>query len=178
MKYTESNVIKLIKQHEGSKYNDKGQMISYFDTEGNLTAGYGHKVLESDVDINGNKLLTEGQVISTKQADDWFTRDSRKAIQQASSIVGFDRMSPARQKAMIDLTYNMGIGWTNEFPKAYGYIKNASNLSEQWRRDIQFKQAAEELRYRDADDKTKGRSKYFNQTKSRAVTITGMVENG
>lgn len=175
----------MIKRFEGSKYNSKGQMISYYDKvptsedeRGTLTAGYGHKVLLGDKDVNGKPITKEGQVISTQQADAWFEGDFARSVRQASGFAGFELMSDARQKAMVDLTFNMGVGWTNKFPKCYGNLTKASTARTSQQREYYFQRAAEELRFRDADDLLLGPSKYSMQTKGRAVEISNLVERG
>lgn len=160
----------MIKHHEGQK------LESYYDSEDNLTIGYGHKVLPSDVDINGDPIVNEKQKVSQEQMDAWFMEDLAKAQQSASKIAGFEYMSDDRRNAMIDLTFNMGFGWTEKFPKAYGYITEASRTQDPENRRILFFKASEELRYRDADDKSLGNSKYWNQTGRRAPFITSLVE--
>lgn len=185
MKYDPNELIEMLRQHEGSEYNDQGQLISYFDKvpkkgkpNGNLTVGYGHKVLEGDVDIYGKPIVSTNQIVSEEQALKWFEQDTRKAIRQASSIQGFDRMSANRQMAMIDLTFNMGFGWTTEFKKGFMLLKRAAELDDPIRSENLYRAAADELRFFDGRRKDLGPSKYSMQTKTRAVKISGLVEDG
>jgi GH24 family phage-related lysozyme (muramidase) len=175
MNYTESEVVKMLKRHEGD-----GDFKSYKDGEGHLTVGYGHKVKDGDVDINGDPITSEDQVVSKQQADNWFAQDSKTAFRQAKSVYGFNRMSSNRQKAIIDLTYNMGIGWTNKFPSAYKNLKLAVDAIDPKIKAKHFAIAADEFRFKDASLPVEQRipSKYSNQTKTRAVFITGLLQNG
>lgn len=176
--YDRNTLISTLKDHEGSKYNANKQMISYYDSEDHLTVGYGHKVVSGDRDINGRLITSKDQVISQEQADAWFKEDTQRSIRQATSIPGFDRMSPARQIAMIDLTFNMGFGWTTEFKNAYSLIKAAAVATNEEQKKNLWDWAAKEIEYRDGRDLSKGNSKYWNQTKRRAVNIVGMIRNG
>ena len=58
MAYNQAEIDKMLKLHEGSEYNDRGQMISYMDTEDHLTVGYGHKVLKGDKDMFGMPITS------------------------------------------------------------------------------------------------------------------------
>jgi GH24 family phage-related lysozyme (muramidase) len=173
MEYVESNLMMMLKDHEGS-----GKGVSYEDVEGNLTAGFGHLVVPGDVDLNGNPITNKGQAISDEQAERWFKSDTDNAVQRAGGIYGFDRMSASRQKAMIDLTFNMGIGWTNKFPNAVGYAKDAVNSSSPERAKANWWRMARELEYKDGKDIRSGHSKYWKQTKRRAKNITKMIREG
>lgn len=176
--YDKNTLISTLKDHEGSKYNANKQMISYYDSEDHLTVGYGHKVLPGDKDMYGNPIVSKEQVISQQQADEWFKKDTERSIRQATSIPGFDRMSPSRQIAMIDLTFNMGFGWTTEFKNAYKLIKSAALSTNEEQRNNLWNWASNEIKYKDGRDLSKGNSDYWNQTKRRAVNIVGMIKDG
>lgn len=167
--YQKEEVTSMLKANEGSKYNDSGQMISYVDSRGYLTAGYGHKILDGDLDFNGDPITKKGQVISTKQADDWFDSDSSFAMEFAESIPMFDKMSKARQEVMIDLTFNMGRGWVKEFTNLYMLATNAPKYSDSRQHDNLWKAAAGELRYKDPRSINMINSDYWGQVGNRAV---------
>ena len=176
--YDKAEVEKMLKIHEGSEYNDKGQMISYMDTEDHLTVGYGHKVKSGDVDMFGSPIVSTNQVISQAQADKWFQEDTALAIKQATNIEGFDTLTPNRQKALIDMTFNMGIGWKLKFPKAVSLYEAAiKSPNPQYKKNL-FKAMSNEVLYRDGRNLDKGYSKYRKQTKGRAEKIVRWLRDG
>ena len=178
MAYNQAEIDKMLKLHEGSEYNDRGQMISYMDTEDHLTVGYGHKVLKGDKDMFGMPITSTNQVISQAQANEWFKEDTANAIKQATSIKGFDTLTPNRQKALIDMTFNMGIGWKAKFPKAVSLYEAAINSTNpEYKRNL-FKAMSNEVLYRDGRDLSKGYSKYRKQTKNRAEKIVRWLRDG
>lgn len=169
MAYELEEVIAMLKTNEGTELNAQGQMISYEDSRGYLTAGYGHKILQGDVDVNGEQITKEGQVISQQQADDWFDRDTKSSIRFAESLPMFDKMSKARQEVMIDLTFNMGKGWVDKFPNLVLLATTAPKHANPVRHDNLWKAAASELKYRDPRVSTEVNTKYWGQVKDRAV---------
>ena len=172
MNYQQETLIQLIKTHEGERFK------AYEDSEGHLTVGYGHKVKSGDKDMNGYPLLYKNQPISKEQADRWFQEDLQKSIRQASSIPGFDQMSGNRQMAMIDLTFNMGFGWTTKFPNAYKLIKaGAASIIPEQKNNL-WEWASNELAYKDGRNKSNGHSDWWQQTKTRAPKIVKMVKDG
>ena len=165
--YTQSNVTQMLKQHEGIK------LKTYKDTLGNLTVGYGHKVLPED-------NLKEGDYITQDMANSWFTRDMAKAADFAKTIPGFAKMNPARQEVMIDLTFNMGSGWTKKFPSMYENIQAAAQAMPGSPEEKKaFQNAALELKYKDpfSDDNAQ-ESDYYSQVGNRAVTNVNKLREG
>ena len=178
MGYNKAEVEKMLKLHEGSEYNDSGQMISYMDTQDHLTVGYGHKVVAGDKDMFGNPITSTNQVISQAQADEWFKKDTAYAIKRATSMKGFDTLTPNRQKALIDMTFNMGAGWTLKFPKAVSLYEAAINSTNpQYKKNL-FNAMSLEVGYEDGRDFSKGFSKYREQTKGRAEKIIRWLKDG
>ena len=92
----------MIKQHEGLRLN------TYNDSMGFPTIGYGHLVEENE---NISDTITESQ------ADSLFKKDYQDHKKAAMNIPGYNNASVQQKAALIDLTFNMGPGWVDGFPK-------------------------------------------------------------
>lgn len=90
----------MIKDHEGLR------LEQYKDSLGNATIGYGHLSKSGDA-----------TKWTQKEADTAFEKDFNTAAQGAATIAGFKGATAARQSALTDLTFNMGVGWDKGFPK-------------------------------------------------------------
>lgn len=94
---------KLKKQllvHEGLR------LKPYADTVGKITIGCGRNL--TDVGI------------SAVTAEQMLEEDITKVIGELeSSVPWFASISPLRQRALADLTFNMGIGWIRKFPETF-----------------------------------------------------------
>lgn len=128
----------------------------YRDTEGKLTIGYGFN-------------LDSGR-FSKEQVDRWtrhgISEDEAKGVldaeldrtrSQLEKYQWFHKLDPVRQGAVIDMSYNMGIGWISDFKKAVAAIEAGD-----------FDRAADEI----LD------SRYAKQTGSRAVEIAELIRQG
>lgn len=102
----DEDVKNQIKQHEGSVIDKYGKHISYADSRGFRTIGYGHLWKKGDP-----KVLTQ------KQADELFNQDYRIHKKHAENIPGYHKATPNQKKALINLTFNMGADWYKKFPK-------------------------------------------------------------
>jgi GH24 family phage-related lysozyme (muramidase) len=96
-----SNVIDLLKplirNHEGLAY------AAYNDGSGN-SIGFGHNGVPSGMTITGS------------QAEAYLNDDVKKHTEAASSVFkGFDQLSPVRQAALADITYQYGPGGAKKY---------------------------------------------------------------
>ena len=98
----DDTAIPMIKQHEGLR------LKKYIDSRGFPTIGYGHLV-----DRNENI----GDTITESQADSLFEKDYEHHKKAAMRIPGYTNASVQQKAALIDLTFNMGPGWVDGFPK-------------------------------------------------------------
>lgn len=100
-------MIEQIKRHEGS--ND---YRVYEDSTGNLTAGYGHKLL--DHEIAALDTFTEERdgerYVSPEWASEMLNRDVANAEQHAREYLGpvYDELEPARKAAVVNMAFNLG----------------------------------------------------------------------
>ena len=132
---------RMIKVHEGLR------LEKYLDSRGLPTIGYGHLIKPTDKFPN---------TISKAFAEQLFDKDYKHHKKAAKGIPGYGSSSPMQKAALIDLTFNMGPAWYEEFPKmmaAYG--------------KGDFETAGNELM--DSD--------YFNQVKRRGPTIVSLIKN-
>lgn len=95
-----------IRKHEGAVVDKYGKHISYADSRGFKTIGYGHLWKKGDP-----KSLTQ------KQAEELFNKDYRVHKKHAENIPGYGKANANQKKALINLTYNMGANWYKKFPK-------------------------------------------------------------
>lgn len=86
---------------------DEGlRLRTYRCSAGHLTIGVGHKVADRD-------RLAEGDSISLEAAGLLLSRDIATAIGTANTIFGLDRfetMTDARQRALVNMIFNLGSG--------------------------------------------------------------------
>ena len=90
---------------------------AYHDTEGKLTIGYGFNLdsgrfKQEDVD----RWLREG--ITKEEADQVLKQELERTRAQLEKYEWFQKMDKVRQDAIVDMTYNMGIGWLDKFKNA------------------------------------------------------------
>jgi len=129
----------MIKQHEGLR------LKKYTDTTGNITIGYGHLVDE-------NENLPSR--ISREQANTLFEQDYNEHKEAAESIPGYSNADVKQKAALIDLTFNMGPGWVDGFPK--------------------FKKAFAAGNYNEAANELVN-SSWYGQVESRGPVIVDMI---
>lgn len=133
---------RMIKKHEGLRLN------RYSDTGGAFSIGYGHKIEKNEPSI---LRMTQAQANKT------FEADYAQHKERAEQIPGYSKADKVRKAALIDLTYNMGPTWYQEFPK--------------------FTAAFSAGRYREAAKELK-RSDWYKQTGRRAKKIVSMIREG
>jgi len=123
----------------------------YKDSLGLWTIGVGHLIGD------GKTLPREwDREFSMKEVDDMFMMDYESHKKAAQKMPGFDKVNEQGQGALIDLTFNMGNTWYKKWPN---FVKNMSEGNTQG--------AAASL-----ED-----SKWYQQVKSRAATIVGLIRN-
>ena len=137
----------MVKEHEGLRLD------AYKDSKGFLTVGYGHLIDKgSPKDI---QKLQEGQSISAERAEKLFEQDFNEHADAAKKIPGFGKADEKQQAALIDLTFNMGPSWHEEFPKFTAAFK-AGN----------YELAGAELE----------NSKWYGDVARRAPTIVSLIK--
>ncbi len=135
---------RLIKLHEGLKLN------KYTDSQGFPTIGWGHQIKgNSPIDIKSRHKITE------KRANQLFSDDFNHHLGFAKKIPGYGSAGKQQQIALHDLTYNMGPGWHNGFPKFMAAFQKGD-----------YKTAAAELR----------NSNWYGQVGRRGPTIVSLME--
>lgn len=135
-------------RHEGRKN------VSYKDTLGLLTGGIGHLLRQNEI-----SQYPEGSPISDEQIEKWYNEDSLSATKIAQELMGSDvwgNLSEIRQRACIDLAYNLGKSRLSKFVNFISAMKRAD-----------YQTAGQELR----------NSKWFGQVKTRGPAIVTMIVN-
>lgn len=145
----------MLRRNEGYKNR------VYKDKEGHLTIGIGHK-LEA-----GSKLKLHDYV-SDAEIERLFKADFKKFYARARQIPGFDKYTTQQKMALVDLTFNMGAGWTKKFKNAYKFINKANEADNEIIRAGYWRMASAELKFRDPHKNDFSKTKYYNQVGSRA----------
>ena len=141
----------MIGLHEGYRNN------KYNDSRGFPTIGIGHKLLPGENYDN----LTDAEV------SELFQKDLAKHRKEAESIPGFLDLDPARQAALIDMTFNMGVG-----KEAVGDKKGTGVKG--------FTKMLAAMKNKDWDTASKEilNSPYAKQTGSRAQRTAALMKTG
>lgn len=121
-----------LKQAEGFR------RTAYKDTKGFWTGGYGHFLIPQSSDW-------EGQSFDQDTIDNWLSADVDTAAASARSLVEWPSMdSDARQNALVELVFNMGLGTWKLFSLtraalAHKQWQMAYNglLDSRWAREVQ-----------------------------------------
>ena len=146
------NARALIKKHEGFSN------VPYKCPAGHLTIGWGHNIDAHPLpqDIAGY-LFAKGYILP-EHAERLLADDIEMATQDCRrAFFGFDGFSEARQAALIDFMFNLGITRAMKFKNARKAI-----IAGEWNR------AADEMYL----------SHWREQVGDRAETIIGMVRKG
>jgi GH24 family phage-related lysozyme (muramidase) len=130
----------MIKVHEGLRLD------KYMDSRGFPTIGYGHLIEPGESMPNR---------ISQQKADELFDEDYTHHKAAAMRIPGYDRANAMQKAALIDLTFNMGPAWADDFPK--------------------FKQAFAAGNYEQAGNELID-SAYYGQVGRRGPTIVNLIK--
>ena len=130
----------MIKVHEGLRLD------KYLDSRGFPTIGYGHLIEKGE---------TMPDRISQQKADELFDKDYEHHKAAAMRIPGYDKANAMQKAALIDLTFNMGPAWADDFPK--------------------FKQAFAAGNYEQAGNELID-SAYYGQVGRRGPTIVNLIK--
>ena len=148
----------MIKEHEGLK------LKVYLDSEGYPTVGYGHKIdADSPEDIRN---LEVGDSITNERADQLFEQDFSEHLFAAQQLPGFFDGSKRQQAALIDLTFNMGPNFLDNFPMMSGALEEGD-----------FDEAARQLEFADPDNRPGVKSDYVNMTGRRSAPILDLLRD-
>lgn len=138
------SLLNMLKRHEGKVSNRRGRHTSYICTGGKTTVGYGRNL--TDVGLSEEEammmLVHDVQIVS---------------VNAHQIFPEFNSYSPERQKAILDMIFNLGKAGFLGFRKMIDAI-----LDKDWDR------AAEE-----AED-----SKWYKQVGTRGVEVVNMLFNG
>ena len=99
-----------------SKKDKNGKIL-----EERYSVGYGHQItpaeinrgyiLAGDKKINVSGELGKDTKISKSDAEELLKQDYKPYESAASQIPNFEKLNESAQGALIDMTYNMGVGW-------------------------------------------------------------------
>jgi len=142
----------MLKRHEGLR------LKPYRDTQGHLTIGYGWNLDANPLPADYASCLRVTGAITEAIAEHLLTISIDGAERQCKALFPkFGEFSEARQVALIDWMFNLGIGTVLSFKKALAAI-----LDGDWDR------AADEMQD----------SLWFSQVGDRGPEIVGMVRKG
>ena len=142
--------VKFTAQHEGFVNH------VYRDSEGYRTIGYGFNIDSGRFSQDQvNRWITQG--ITKEEAEAVLSEELGKTKEKLLQYDWYNKLDPIRQGAILDMSYNMGIGWVDKFPKAMSALKSGD-----------YETAANEIL-----DST-----YARQTKGRAQEIAELIRYG
>lgn len=142
----DASIMAMIKKHEGFKNKP------YQDSRGLWTVGVGHLIGD------GKTLPPEwNRTFSDDEVNALFAKDFAHHKELASKAPGWNLANDRGKAALIDITFNMGLGWVNKFKKGVEALLKGD-----------FKTAADEF----VD------SEWYKQVKGRAVTVTNLLREG
>lgn len=105
------NAVTNLKSEEGTKLSDEldeygnPYHLTYNDSEGFLTFGYGHKVTPEDPEYG----LGEGQLVSEERAGQHFVKDVPLAVQEARKrIPNFEYLPDDQKSVAMQMAFQMG----------------------------------------------------------------------
>ena len=139
---------KYLKEMEGFR-NDV-----YLDTNLKPTVGYGHLIdAGSPADIRN---LQVGDRISDERAMELFEMDFEHHLAAAKKLPGWNSATDNQKTALLDLVYNMGPNFLNNFPAMRKALEKGD-----------FMEAARQLEFADPDNRPGVKSQWFNDVKAR-----------
>ena len=137
---------------------------AYFDPKKNdprklYSVGYGHQITENEIKnghilIGNKKIPVVGErgkdtVLSKEDAYELLKQDYPKYEKYARQIPNFDKLNIDAQAALVDMTYNMGVGWAhNKWPILLKQMEN-----------LQLEEASKNILSSDYATQVKGRAK-------------------
>ena len=126
----------------------------YLDTNDFPTVGIGHKIdADSPSDIRN---LQVGDTISEARAHELFEEDWAYHLEAAKKLPGWNSATKRQRAALIDLVYNMGPNFLDNFPSMRRALQKGD-----------FDEAARQLEYSDPDLKPGKKSDWFHDVKER-----------
>ena len=129
----------LKKVENGSKTgwsNDDELWYSHASPEGgNDTIGYGHKLLNSELD-QASKGLTDIEIDGLLVEDMHTAMDSASAVLSQHFNANFDDLCVNSQEMLIDFAYNLGGNGLRKFPKFVNAVidENIEVMSQEYKR--------------------------------------------
>jgi len=139
---------KYLKEMEGFR-NDV-----YLDSKLKPTVGYGHLIdAGSPADIRN---LQVGDRISDQRAMELFEMDFEHHLAAAKKLPGWNSATDNQKTALLDLVYNMGPNFLNNFPSMRKALEKGD-----------FIEAARQLEFADPDNRPGVKSQWFNDVKKR-----------
>lgn len=139
---------KYLKEMEGFR-NDV-----YLDSKLKPTVGYGHLIdAGSPADIRN---LQVGDRISDQRAMELFEMDFEHHLAAAKKLPGWNSATDNQKTALLDLVYNMGPNFLNNFPSMRKALEKGD-----------FIEAARQLEFADPDNRPGVKSQWFNDVKAR-----------
>lgn len=161
-----------IKGSEGFRtraYPDPKRDSSGKPIEEHYSVGYGHQITKEEIKNGhikvGNKKvpvvgkLGEDTVITKEDADALVKQDFEKYEKYATSLPNYEKLNRSAQIALLDMSYNMGVGWMSE--------KRWPSLRKQLT-EMDLQGAANNIR----------NSLYAKQVKDRALANADAIQNG
>ena len=126
----------------------------YLDTNLKPTVGYGHLIdAGSPADIRN---LQVGDTISKERAIELFEMDFQHHLAAAQKLPGWNRATDNQKTALLDVVYNMGPNFLNNFPMMRKALEKGD-----------FMEAARQLEFADPDNRPGVKSDWFNDVKER-----------
>jgi GH24 family phage-related lysozyme (muramidase) len=171
-----SSVIAKIKGHEG--YQEKAYYDPKRDENGKVleerySVGYGHQITPAEVNrgyilagdkkINVSGDLGKDTKISKSDAEELLKQDYKPYENAARQIPNFEKLNESAQAALIDMTYNMGVGWYYDAKGKPNWPRLHKALS-----DLDLNAAANSI----ID------SKYYKDTGKRAQENVELIRSG
>lgn len=130
-------LVALLVHHEGES------LVPYTDTVGKVTIGVGRNLTDRGISMKTSRQMLD--------------EDLDDAITTLARYAWFGTMNAVRQRAMIDMHFNLGASRFREFKKMIAALDHAD-----------FKTAAKEMLH----------SPWASQVGTRAVTLARMIETG
>ena len=108
-----------IKADEGLVTNDEGESLIYRCTEGYLTCGIGHKIVEGDAESG----FGEGDTVPMDSVKKHFEKDVQTAIEDCRAIYGegFDSWSEERCHIVTNMAFQLGRKGLSSFKRFNAY---------------------------------------------------------
>lgn len=117
----------FVKMREGTRKNPSGNFIVYKDSEGFLTAGWGHKLVGSEAN-----QFPLGSVVPNSVVEKWYVYDIDNAYSAANSqMAQLPKKSKQLLIALTSVNFQLGTGWRKKFPNTWARL-----LSGDWQAAI------------------------------------------